>query len=52
MTYTRFFSEVTGIFSMIGTIVNSIPSIILDIMFTIVAFSVVIAIVRMVREIR
>lgn len=52
MNYQTFLTESQAIIVMIQQIINSIPSIIIEILFTAVAFSVVIGIVNMLRGIR
>lgn len=52
MTFSQFLSESQNIMSMISQILNGIPGIIITILFTAVAFSIVIAIVNMLRGIR
>lgn len=52
MTYTQFLTESANLFLLLRSIVNSIPDIVLTLIFTAVSFSIVIGIVNMLRGIR
>lgn len=52
MTYSRLFEQLPLILGFMHNVIASVPSIIIDMLFTIVAFSVVLALVHMVRGVR
>lgn len=52
MTYAQFYTQATEIVSVLRSILNGVPGMLLDVLFLSVAFAVVLSLVNMVRGVR